>query len=954
MLGTARVIVDEQTEIRLRPTLRDQALAYLVYAGDWVSRDRLGFMFWADVPDQTARHNVRQLLKRIRRLEWIQGFEADTDRVRWLVPTDVDDLRSASSLENPSDPPASGTLLPGFERGASFEYEEWLLSERRRVFGEWRGALLDAAERAARVGDPGAAAALLEPALFDAADERVLLRYMDLAARAGQHEAAVNAYRSFTRGLQSELGIEPSREAQDLFGRLADLDRGDQSHIVGRTQETKVILGLLASPDCRLLTLLGPGGIGKSTLATHVAGNTAPIYADGSTFVSLESISNPSVIPAVIAGGLEAQLDERLDPVEQIISMLSDKHLLLVVDGVEHLPVGWALLAELVHACPGLDLLVTSRERLRLEDEWVYEVEGLSPDEAAEMFRRRARQVAPDLVVSDEDARSIAELVGGSPLGVELAVPWLRTLSPQEIIGEVLADPSMLKGGSRDAPSRHRSLEAAMAHSWQLLSNREKHAIEALAVFVAPFTRELAASVADVDASMLSELRDKSLIGQRGEGLYASHPLVRQYAASRLATDSARRSEVRSRHARSVLGLVEQPERAITHRRHLDDIVQGWLHAVESRDHDLIERSVDGLGWLLERTGRMVQGLQILDRAVAIFDDGAEATRTVVAGLRTVEATLLQRLGRYQEAVEAARAAVEAATQANDRRRLVRALVSLAWARKWTEGHVAQQQTLLEALPIARTLDDELLLIEVLRSLGCSAPPLEKCRQYLTDALSRAVGPDRLVIRCQILSNLGSVLWGLGEIPEAIHLNERLLDLAGSQDLLAMTIFARLDMAFFHAEISDLDSAHELCQQAETLIASTEIDSLDLKLYAAEVTGEIARLRGDSDTAQRMVHEALRLASATRVPPFGLRSLRLHAQLLIDRGELEEGLGLLALVCSWTHRGPDFTAWILDPRIWEDSTKEIDPGLIDDAHRWARDQDLGQVVERVIRGPGRI
>lgn len=952
MLGTARVIVDDQNEVRLRSTLRDQALAYLAYSGDWVSRDRLGFLFWADVPDPTARHNVRQLLKRIRHLDWLSGLEVDTDNVRWLVPTDVDDLRAASTEEDPGQLPPTGRLLPGFERGARFEYEEWLLSERQRVLGEWQAALLRAAERAAREGRPDVAARLLESALVEAEDETVLLRYMDFAARAGDPLAAINAYRLVTKRLRSDLGVEPTQEAEALFERLRDADRVDghdvPPQIVGRIQETNEILGLLTQPSCRLLTLLGPGGIGKSTLAAHVAKVAAPRFANGSTLVSLESLSDPSVIPSVIAAGLGAHLDARIDPVEQIISLLSQRQLLLVVDNVEHLPDGWILLSELVRACPRLNLIVTSRERLRLEDEWVYEVDGLSSEEAAVLLLQRARQVAPGLVVSEVDAISIAAMVGGSPLGIELAVPWLRTLSPREIMDEILGDPSLLRGGSRDTVSRHRSLEAAMTHSWRLLSVREKQAIEALAVFVAPFTRELASDVADVDAALLRDLIDKSLVGQRTEGLYASHPLVRQYAASRIAAAAERRSEVRSRHARAILGLLDPPQRAVAHRGHLDDMIEGWHHAVDLKDDELIGRSVEGFGSVLDATGRITQGLELMARAAARLDDATDETLTVMAGLQVVESMLLQRQGRFRDAVEAAQAAVEAATNADDRRRLVRALVSLAWARKWTEGHGAQQQTLLEALPIARKLDDELLLIDVLRSLGCSAPPLEKCREYLTDALGRADGPDLLVMRCHILSNLGSVVWGLGEISEAMSLHEQQLDLARSHDLRMMATSALVDLAFLHAETSNLDKARELIEQAESLISDTEAASLNLKLYATEVAGEVWRLIGEFDAAQRRVYQGLQLATATGLPPVGLRSLRLHGQLLIDRGQVEEGLGMLALVCSWTHRGPDFTAWILDPRIWAENTKTVDPKLIERAREWTDGQDLAEVVERVL------
>jgi len=948
MLGTVRVTVDDQRKIRLKPTLRDQALAHLAYTGDWVSRDRLGFLFWADTPDQTARHNVRQLLKRIRRLEWLSGFEVDGENVRWLVAADIDGLRSSAGEGSSTDIPPSGTLLPGIERGASYEFEEWLHLERHRVLAQWQDALLKAAETADWEGKPNEAVKLLEPALDEVTDETVLIRYMELAARAGDPNAAIRAYHRVTERLRSQFGLQPTDEARVLFDQLRDGANLDEraSSVVGRSQETVEIMGLLARPSCRLLTLLGPGGIGKSTLADIVAITAAPRFADGVTPVSLETLSDPDSILSVIAADLEIHLDSRLDPLDQLVSVLGEREALLVVDNVEHLPHGWVWLSELERACPQLKVLVTSRERLRLEEEWVYEVGGLSPPEGAALLLQRAQQIAPDVALSEDDALSICEVVGGSPLGIELAVPWLRVMSPQEIIDEVMENPSLLSGGSRDKAIRHRSLEAAMAHSWRLLSDDERETIEALSVFVAPYTRELAKHVADVDAVRLRDLTDKSLISHREQGLYASHPLVRQYAASRLAAASDRRYQVRTRHARATLGLLQFPGEAIEHRRHLDDMIEGWLHAVACGDTELIGRAVDGFATLLVSTGRINQGLELLARAVTALDDGTLESRSVVAALKEGQSGLLRHSGRHRESAELAKAAVEAATEANEQPRLVRALISLAWARKWIEGDSAQHATLLEALPVAQSVGAEALITEVLRSLGCSAPTLEECRQYLTDALARSTSLGLLTTRCSALSSLGSVLWGLGQISEAMGLHEELLDLARSNDMVRMVIIALEDLAFLHGEIGDLERARELADEAEALCAGTEF--IDWKISVGQIAGEILRLIGEPDAAQARVYESLRLVTAIGMPTFGLRSLRLHGQLLIDRGQVEEGLGLLALVCSWTRRGPDFTAWILDPRIWEENTRNAEPELVEHAKAWAEHQDLGEVVARIL------
>ena len=954
MLGTARFVIGDQQETPLKATIRDQALAYLAYTGEWVSRDRIGFLFWADSPDQVARHNVRQLLKRIRRLRWLTGLEVDGDAIRWLIPTDVDALRTLAVGGTMTDPPRSGMLLLGLERGSAYEFEEWLLLERSRILELWAGTLLKSADVLDHQGRPSQAAEIVELVLNEVDDGAALVRYMDLAMRAGHPDGAARMYQHAARRIRTNTGLEPPDAARDLYDRLQRGGQGEQEtapiNLVGRTRETTEILGLLAQPHCRLLTLLGPGGIGKSTLADLVAKSAAPRYAGGVVVVSLESLSEPQSIPFVIAEELALELDGRMDVLDQLVTALRGDRRLLVVDNAEHLPRGSVWFSDLIRRCHGLQILVTSRERLRLEDEWVYEVTGLVPAEGAQLLIQRARQVAPGVAIEETVAHSISEVVGGSPLGIELAAPWLRVMSPEEIIEQLPTEPSLLSGGSRDKAERHRSLEAAMAHSWRLLSDEERASVEALSVFVAPYTLELARNAVDVNAIALRDLVDKSLVGMRSNGRYASHPLVRQYASSRLAADSARRSEVLRGHCMATLSLIEDPNQAISNRRHLDDIVNGWLHALEIGDAVLIGRSADGLAILLDTMGQVDRGLVLLDRAVAKIDDGSIGSLSVVAALKQQKSVLLQHTGRHIDSLETARAAVEAASGTKDHERRVRALISLAWAQKWIEGDDAQHGTLLEALPLAKSLDDDLLIAEVQRGLGCSAPTLEECREYLEQASERLSDTGSSMTRLAVLSSLGSVLWGLGEVQEAMRLHRNLLDIGRAERLDRMVILALIDLAFLHGEIGDLDTAAEMAAEAEARMAGAEF--VDVRISAAQVAGEISRLRGDHAAAIARIHEGLQLATDIGMPSFGLRSLRLHGQLLVDNGEIAEGLGMLGFVSTWTRHGPDFTAWILDPRAWDESSEGVRPDVIEKAREWAGNQELVDVVANALAQTG--
>lgn len=945
MLGTARVVVEGHRTVGLSPTMRDQALAYLAYEGRWIGRDRLGFLFWPDTPDATARHNVRQLLKRIRRLPWLVGFDVVDDDVRWSVPTDVADLQDAVTHERWDDLPVAADLLPGFERNASVEFEGWLLAERQRVHDRWRSALLAAAAAAGDGGAPDRGARLLVPLLDHDDGGPVLARYMDLAARAGDASSAVAAFERVAVRLREEVGVDPPVRVRELADRLRSGHEeapADETMLVGRGDVVTELAGLLSQPSCRLLTLLGPGGIGKSTLARMLLTQLAAGYRDGATFVPLESVSDPEALPSAVAATLGLTLDGRVEPVAQLAHALRDRQLLLVLDNAEHLADGWVVIPALLDACPRLRIVVTTRERLRLDDEWVYAVGGLGDDEGIELLERRARRLAADVTVDRADALAICRAVGGSPLGIELAAPWLRVMPGNEIVTQIARDPGTLSGGARDAVARHRSLEAAMAHSWRLATVAERTAVEALSVFAAPYSRELAAAVADVSPTLLRDLVDKSLVQRRPDGRYASHPLVRQYAAACLVADDGRRRAVRYRHAEVVLGRLASGEATPEQRALLDDALQAWQHATEDGDLGLLRPSVAGLVMLLDATGRYRHGLDLLGRAASRLRDDPRA-RATVGALRHGTAILLDRLGRHVEAAVEAEAAIAVAAEADDPHLLVLAHVSLGWARKWTHGDPAQYAATIDALPTAESLQDDELIAMVLEGLGCSAPTLETCREHLLAGLALRIGR---VVRTDLLYSLGSVEWALGDDLAAAGYLGDAVAIARSDGHVPAMVASLTNLAFVRAEQGDLRTAQRLSAEAGALLG--DLEAMDVSVRAEIVAGEIERGLGDASAARSCMYRALRMASTIGNDALSLRSLRLHGQLLLDDGEVDEGLRTLAFVLSRTDRRGDFTCEIINPRVWAESTASIDPARTEAARQWARGRDLTGVVADVL------
>ena len=299
----------------------------------------------------------------------------------------------------------------------------------------------------------------------------------------------------------------------------------------------------------RLLTLTGPGGIGKTRLALKLATDMADNFNDGSFFVPLAPIQAVEHMVQGIAEVLKIPLTTDEDPKYQLLRYLRHKRLLLVMDNYEHLLAGANIVSEILQAAPAVTILATSRERLNLQSEAVFNVEGMAlPDQekpekilkydAIQLFLQNAVKICQSFAPSPDDLKKIADichLVQGMPLAIELAAAWLHILSLDEIAEELDKSFDMLAGEMRDMPERHRSIRAVFEHTWFLLQQSEQKIFTILSVFRGGFTRDAAYHVAGATLPSLSALVNKSILRyQPGNGRFTMHELLRQYAQERL------------------------------------------------------------------------------------------------------------------------------------------------------------------------------------------------------------------------------------------------------------------------------------------------------------------------------------------------------------------------------------------------------------------------------------
>jgi len=369
---------------------------------------------------------------------------------------------------------------------------------------------------------------------------------------------------------------------------------------IGRDDELKEIGQRLANPNCRLLTLTGPGGVGKTRLGLAAAQAHQTAFPDGVAFVPLAAITDVHAIPDAVSRSLLLALSG--PAAEQVLAFLRRRSMLLVLDNCEQLDGDLAWVSELLAHAPGVKLLATSRARLHLAEEWVYTVPELA--QAAALFVETARRVKQDFNEEAERPATlrICQLVENLPLAVELAASWTSLMPCAQIADHIQRDIHILTADVRNIPERHRSIQAVFDHSWNLLTRAEQNALMRLSAFSGGWQTEEAAPVAGADLLMLRRLVDKSLVRVGDNGRYDLHELIRQYAFQKLG-QSGRENDTRQRHFDVTLALAA----------HLDARQFGResMQAVTRFDQEQ-DNIRAALGWSLE-SGRTEAALHLLN-----------------------------------------------------------------------------------------------------------------------------------------------------------------------------------------------------------------------------------------------------------------------------------------------------------------------------------------------------
>jgi len=966
LLGSPRIERDGQI-IRVRRRKELALLAYLAVTGKSHSRESLAALFWPEHDQSGARGGLRRALGSLKKTLGEGWLDVDRETVSLNPGAGPSDLRSAPRRElwldvaefrermaegrthgHPEEQVCPACLsslaeaaalygddfMAGFTLRDSPGFDEWQFFQTEGLRQELAGGLARLALGHGAWDEFESAIAYARRwVALDALHEPAHRQLMWLYARSGLQAAALRQYDECARALQEELDVPPDGETVHLYQTIKERQELPQledrtvalsttreaarkhnlpvqpTPFVGREAFLHEIAQRLQDPECRLLTLVGPGGSGKTRLALEAAAARLERHAHGVFFVSLAPLdSTEAIVPSVAqALGFSFYAATRgsigVEPEQQLLDYLRQKSVLLVLDNFEHLLDGVGLVTNILKATTGVKIVATSRARLHVQGEHLFPVAGMDlPDwegardaegtpedagrptrhgrdaaqySAVKLFAQCARRVQPGFELATDNLMHIVRicrLVQGMPLGIVLAAGWLGMLTPAEVASAISQSLDFLATDLRDLPERQRSMRAVFDHSWKLLTEREREVFRALSVFRGGFAAHAARQVAGASLHELRSLVDKSLL-QRDpdpEGRYEIHELLRQYAADKLrrAEKLAQVPEgeaVRDHHCAYYAKFLQQREAHLIGRiqeralaeieAESENVRTGWNWAVAQGKLEEIDLSLEGLAHFYLLRGWLPQGEELFARAA-------------------------QRLVEEQESRPSE--AQEKTANRNFQAVLGKVLLHQGWFCAIL-GLVEKANELLQRSLVAfRDLGARREVAYALRHLGFIASSPEEGKTLLLEGLAifKEIG-DRMGIVLSLWA-LGYAAFSQGEYWAAKELFQETLTLCrelGNQQGIADSLTHLGQSSWFLGEYSVAEQLHQ-----ESLVLCKEINDPFGMVYSLNALALDAFALGEYGEAKQLCQASLTISRE-------MGYARETARALIRLGEVANTLG---------------------------------------------------------------
>lgn len=702
-LGGFEVVLDNKRITAFESDKVRALIAYLAVESSHAHRrEKLAALLWTNLPEKRARQNLSQALYALRAslgergaktpilvstpgqielcksdicqvdiLEFqqlIRSCEQHSHRRAETCPRCASQLVEAVAFYE-------GCFLDGFSLSDNPSFEEWVLVQRERLQRMAEYALGTLAKHCAVQNNYSDAIQFARRQIeIDPWRESAHRQLMQFLALDGQRSAALAQYETCHNALNEDLGVTPQPKTKTLYKCIRDGEIGPMSFstspnnlpapltpFIGRDAEMMQLRKLLNDPACRLITLVGMGGSGKTRLALEAARAELPSYPDGVCLVRLSQLQKARAMVTAMADCLKFSFHESGDPCQQILGYLREKSILLILDNFEHLLDGVDLVLEILRSSPGITVLATSRTRLNAKGEHIQLVAGLAFPErevelnfvgdaddfsAIQLFVDSARRAHPGFILTPENAPGVVSICSqaqGMPLAILLASTWVGQHSPAEIAAQIQEGFDILESAWRDLPTRQRSMRAVLGHSWDLLNKREQDLMQGLSIFRGGFTQEAAQQILSSSAQTIQGLVNKSYLQPNLNGRYEIHTLTRQYAEEKLAQLPEYEKHIRDQHSIYYMMFLQQSGDGLKGPRQqtilqemdteIENVRAAWCWAINRLWVNRVDLAIEALGLYHDFRVRFQDGECLCQDAIAglsTFDGAPSRTITKV------------------------------------------------------------------------------------------------------------------------------------------------------------------------------------------------------------------------------------------------------------------------------------------------------------------------------------
>ncbi len=983
LFGPIKCTRDDDTPVQFAYDKVQALLAYLATESDRPYRRAvLAGLLWPDQDESVARHNLNQALWSLRRsiddrdlvepvflssrdsIQLSPGADCSIDIQRFRTLLDNIDQHAHRNQEScqvclgwliEAVEIYHGPFLEQISLADTPEFEEWVVVRREHFHQRVVDALERLVDQLEQQREHQRAIAYLRRLLqLDPWREDNHRRLMRLLAQTGQRPAALAHFDRVREILEQELGagveqetirlrdeiergeLETTRSTTSVPDRSATVSQlpGTVNALVGRERLLSDLASLMASGQHRLITLTGPGGIGKTSVGLRLAHDQEKSFRDGACFVPLAGTSSAESLIQVLSDALSLTSYGSRDPREQLLSHLREMDLLLVLDNFEHLLAGAGLVSDILTEAPTVQVLVTSRERLNLYGEHVVPLQALDipsiMDEpssigrssSVQLFVRSAQRASAGFQLRAADFPAIirtCELVGGMPLGIELAAAWTPLLTCQEIAAEIEQSLDFLSTSLRDVPERHRSMRAAFDHSWRLLSENERNVFMQLSVFRGGFQKDAAERITHAALPVLLALMSKSFLNRSPQGRFEIHELLRQYGAAKLAEAPEKHQAASNAHARYYAALLLECEQRLKGSGHLDalgdlaieteNIRAAWRWAVSEQRVNILETLVPV--WLsYEVMGRYHELWTLQSEAITILEARGEQAEVALALAMSRLASTTLRIGDLMDSERFLHRSNEILRRYGDYADVSLNLNFLAMKARAEEDHRKERAILEESLALTRNDGDRWITAYSLNDLGMVESQLgdqDRAERLIKESLEifDQIGDARG--KAFALNNLGIITSMRGLYDESRRLHE--------------------------SSLRTRRSLNNLWGSAQSL---TQL-------------GIVARRMNDFGESEARLREALQIARALRAYPLVLDALVEVAELMLARGEDDPALAILASVAAHPTSSPSMIANV--QRLSEEHGRSVTLPAIDDSAPTPSDMSLERAIAIALGNP---